>query len=521
MRGQHRGTPPSALVAVPSALTCGVCSIWAAAAIRSRRRDQSRKVLRRSSEGDSDMSGLPSDEELRLEFDAMLPHEERLRRRVLRAEETLRKADERIAELGIDVSAAAQAQEERAQVFSPIVGSGPRITICGPKKWKGVHRELFSSLLTQLPEESTRWQDVEQLGSMSAEEVASRFSGQQVIAFCPGMDEGEMTVAAAGLSKLLRALPDVETASRVVLLAGCAGDDAAGGDEGAGGTDFFAVADAAIFGRRQTRVSPSKSLEDMLKVAARERGANDLDPPLYVTFVRATLTEDPKVGPPAVSARLPATVRDATTGLRSTLVGGVSGAARSFQDSGSGSGGGASASVAATALAFVLRRGVDVAELTVSGGAGGPDAELDEEGWDEMMLPLVGPELWRMPVESSSRARAWVRGWVDFNYNRGANQAGAAMRRAGLRTPVEVRETSLGCCVKFSPAGTRTPGAGFEGLSEGGLEILVDDARDGRPARLRVRRCSYGWRKKPRETSERTIISKLRRDWETAQKFRT
>jgi len=135
------------------------------------------------------------------------------------------------------------------------------------------------------------------------------------------------------------------------------------------------------------------------------------------------------------------------------------------------------------------------------------------------MLPLIGPELWRMEVDEPKRTRAWVRGWVDFNYCRGASKVGPAMRRAGLKTPVEVRQTANGVCLKFCPPGTRSPGAGFEGLREGGLEITVDDDFEGRPGRLRVSRCSYGWRRKPREGSERTILSKLKRDWEIARSF--
>eukprot|EP00438_Fugacium_kawagutii_P009318 Skav234536 [mRNA] locus=scaffold2556:180322:183912:- [translate_table: standard] len=76
------------------------------------------------------------------------------------------------------------------------------------------------------------------------------------------------------------------------------------------------------------------------------------------------------------------------------------------------------------------RSQLDVPEITVV-GSGGVD-------FDEVLLPLVGPELWRLDVPDARRARAWVRGWVEFNYCRGANQNSSAMRRAGLKTPVEV-----------------------------------------------------------------------------------
>ena len=58
---------------------------------------------------------------------------------------------------------------------------------------------------------------------------------------------------------------------------------------------------------------------------------------------------------------------------------------------------------------------------------------------------------------------------------------------------------------------------------EGGLELLVDDADEnsGRElGRLRVRRCAYSPGARPRETSERAILSNLRRDWEMVQGWR-
>ncbi|CAK0861452.1 unnamed protein product [Prorocentrum cordatum] len=91
--------------------------------------------------------------------------------------------------------------------------------------------------------------------------------------------------------------------------------------------------------------------------------------------------------------------------------------------------------------------------------------------WDEIMLPLVGPEIWRLPVEEPERTRNWIRGWVDFNFCRGAAQGSTGMRRAGLRTPVEVRSTPLGTCLKFMPAGSRKAGVGFDGLSEGAARL--------------------------------------------------
>jgi len=247
-------------------------------------------------------------------------------------------------------------------------------------------------------------------------------------------------------------------------------------------------------------------------VAARERQGNALlGPPISVTFLRASVGSTTE--PPRVLAKLPATVSQATKGLRSMYIGGL-GSMRAASSE-EATGGTACPGAVASALAFVLQRGVDVFEFTVMGCD-----EQKECDWDEIMLPLVGPEIWRLPVEEPERTRNWIRGWVDFNFCRGAAQGSTGMRRAGLRTPVEVRSTPLGTCLKFMPAGSRKAGVGFDGLSEGGLEILVDNAKNGAPGRLRVRRCAYGQGQKPRETSERTILSRLKKDWEMAQSFR-
>ena len=272
--------------------------------------------------------------------------------------------------------------------------------------------------------------------------------------------------------------------------------------------------------RRIVLVSDSlaaTTVERHLTKALRERSPNAS--PIRLNIIRATVA--PTGGdtelPVQVIAKMPATVRDAAKGLRSSLVGGVRSAvalAEAFQEQGESIQANTSPEALAVVVDFALQTGIDVAEVTVAGRAQGSDFE-------ELLLPLVGPELWRLEVPNARRARAWVRGWVEFNYCRGANQNSAAMKKVGLKTPVEVRESPLGTCIKFTPPGSRQPGSGFDGLLEGGLEILVDDATTTRPARMRVRRCAYGWRKKPRESSERAILSRLRRDWELSEKLRS
>jgi len=273
----------------------------------------------------------------------------------------------------------------------------------------------------------------------------------------------------------------------------------------------FAAADSFLFGTKRREATPTRPLENILTVKARENPRLG-DPPLYITIIRAAVGDTS--GPPQVFSRLPATVGDAARSLRTMYIGGIQGVMPSKKASADTPSGTASAELTAAVFLFAVRSGLDVQELSVVGSL--PE---EERGFEEMLLPLIGPELWRMPVESSSRTRAWVRGWVDFNYCRAGSQSSAALKRVGLRTPIEVREVLNGVCIKFSPSGTRSPGAGFDGLREGGLEIVVDEPYEGQPGRLRVRRCSYGWRIKPKEASERAILSKLRRDW--SQSFQT
>ena len=101
--------------------------------------------------------------------------------------------------------------------------------------------------------------------------------------------------------------------------------------------------------------------------------------------------------PHQVIAKMPSTVRDATKGLRSMLIGGA-GAMRAVEEDAETEGNNsnvASPRAVAAALSFVVRRGVDVSKLTVVGSEDG----CEPADWDEIMLPLIGPELWRVPVQ--------------------------------------------------------------------------------------------------------------------------
>eukprot|EP00930_Biecheleria_cincta_P074733 TRINITY_DN61955_c0_g1_i1.p1 TRINITY_DN61955_c0_g1~~TRINITY_DN61955_c0_g1_i1.p1 ORF type:complete len:379 (-),score=70.85 TRINITY_DN61955_c0_g1_i1:459-1514(-) len=340
---------------------------------------------------------------------------------------------------------------------------------------------------------------LEDLHGATTKEFAAKLEMCEAIAFCSsscspssasvqtGVDARTIEVEACkGLSALLEDMP--EKVRRIVLL-----------------TDSLAE-------------SSTCPMELFFTRAMRERSPNAS--PLRFSIVRATIASESDceavfAQPVEVVSKMPAMVKDAVSGLRSAYMGGVVRSVQMMMGSQEEEDMQqlTSPGAAAKALQFALRRGLDVPELTVTGGA--------PADWEELLLAMIGPEIWRLPVEDARRMRTWLQGWVEFNYCRGANQGGAAMKKAGLKTPVEVRLSAKGACIKFVPSGSRTPGAGFEGLLEGGLELLVDDEAPGRPARLRVRRCAYGWRTKPREGSERAILSRLQRDWELTQKLRS
>mmetsp|Transcript_82265 Transcript_82265/g.209076 ORF Transcript_82265/g.209076 Transcript_82265/m.209076 type:complete len:557 (+) Transcript_82265:160-1830(+) len=468
--------------------------------------------LARGSRGNGDRrvddSNLPTDEELQRSLAALLPPEVRMAREAeVRAVETLRKADESIAALGVDLQAAERQHIERFRLLQVLLQDGPPLAVCG---CLGDDRPVIAALRAQLGDYPALWFDLVGFGELEPEAIQEAFTGCEGLALYPSGDPAQFQAESIGLTSLMKNLP--YTVKRVVLLSAPlevkAEDDSSDGEQP---FNPFAAADSFLFGTKRREATPTRPLENILTVKARENPRLG-DPPLYITIIRAAVGDTS--GPPQVFSRLPATVGDAARSLRTMYIGGIQGVMPSKKASADTPSGTASAELTAAVFLFAVRSGLDVQELSVVGSL--PE---EERGFEEMLLPLIGPELWRMPVESSSRTRAWVRGWVDFNYCRAGSQSSAALKRVGLRTPIEVREVLNGVCIKFSPSGTRSPGAGFDGLREGGLEIVVDEPYEGQPGRLRVRRCSYGWRIKPKEASERAILSKLRRDW--SQSFQT
>eukprot|EP00418_Pyrodinium_bahamense_P006833 CAMPEP_0179022584 /NCGR_PEP_ID=MMETSP0796-20121207/6487_1 /TAXON_ID=73915 /ORGANISM="Pyrodinium bahamense, Strain pbaha01" /LENGTH=267 /DNA_ID=CAMNT_0020718463 /DNA_START=59 /DNA_END=860 /DNA_ORIENTATION=- len=135
--------------------------------------------------------------------------------------------------------------------------------------------------------------------------------------------------------------------------------------------------------------------------------------------------------------------------------------------------------------------------------------------WRELLLPFIGPEVWRVQVESATRAAIFAQGWAEEWF--GTASEGGSLKdtlRFGLKTPVQLRSTPAGVIFKFRPLGTPS-GRAFEDLDEGGLEFVAEQPVGGSP-RVRVKRVSYGWKVIIKENSERAILQKFKEDWAVA-----
>lgn len=126
--------------------------------------------------------------------------------------------------------------------------------------------------------------------------------------------------------------------------------------------------------------------------------------------------------------------------------------------------------------------------------------------WSELLLPFIGPEVWRTEVDDAKRAAFFVQNWADEFFREGKR----AMR-VGVKTPVQLQTTSAGVILKFRPLNTPSE-VSFDDLDEGGIEFIAEQPADG-PPRLRAQRCAYGWKVSVKENSERALINKFAQDW--------
>jgi len=137
----------------------------------------------------------------------------------------------------------------------------------------------------------------------------------------------------------------------------------------------------------------------------------------------------------------------------------------------------------------------------------GQDAPPSAAEWSELLLPFVGPEVWRAEVADARKAAIFAKGWAQEFFG-----AGKRAMRFGVKTPVEIRETPQGVIIKFRPLGSDKDTT-FEELYEGGVEFVAEVPPGGGQPRLRARRCAYGWKVVVKENSESALLSKFAQDW--------
>lgn len=302
------------------------------------------------------------------------------------------------------------------------------------------------------------WLDLREAARSSFEDVDKMLAGCECAIVCPdtGDDSSEALEAVqAGLKAVLASAPD--GLSKVVLLS------KVGSQAGKGGFNV-----ASFFGQGHS-VSWS-DIEDELTSTARTRSANRQ---LHTVIVRAGQ-------PPAAPLRNPQ-VRCLPPDAQ---------------------GGEASRATAAEALFQALTLSVNsnfaVVEEPSAAGAG--------PVWPELLLPFIGPELWRTEVSDAKRAVFFVQNWADEFFAQGKS----AMR-LGVKTPVQLRNTPSGVIFKFRPLTTPAEES-FDQLEEGGIEFVAEEPAQGAP-RLRARRCAYGWKVTVKDNSERALLDKFARDW--------
>ncbi|CAK9037595.1 Hypothetical protein SCF082_LOCUS22249 [Durusdinium trenchii] len=163
--------------------------------------------------------------------------------------------------------------------------------------------------------------------------------------------------------------------------------------------------------------------------------------------------------------------------------------------------GSTSLDTAAEAIFQVFNRSVNSSFVVIEEGE--RDVAPD---WGELLLPFVGPEVWRIDVANVTRAVLFLQQWADEFFG-----PGKSALRQGVKTPVQFEKTSSGVLFKFRPLTVKDDP--FESLQEGGLEFIVEEPPNGAPPRLRARRCAYGWKVVPKENSERALLEKFKRDW--------
>jgi len=314
-----------------------------------------------------------------------------------------------------------------------------------------------------------RWVDLDEAAALGFETLDARLLGARAAVVCPDVQDDRRRAiegVRAGLKAVIMSLP--QKLSRLVLLSRIGAQSMKGGINM---RSFFGLG----YGSTIT------GLEDELTSAARRRGRAQ---PLEITVVRAG----------------PLRSYEAATQVR-CLPGDSTNA------------GCTSVETAVEALLQTLALSVDTNVCVVDVPC--PEGAAQAPDWPELLLPFIGPEVWRTEVASAQRAAIFAQSWAE-EWFRTADEKGSMKDtlRWGLKTPVQLRNTPSGVIFKFRPFGTPTARE-FEDLEEGGFEFIAERPTRGSP-RLRVRRCSYGSKVIIKDNSERAVLRKFQEDWAEA-----
>lgn len=340
-----------------------------------------------------------------------------------------------------------------------------RIAVCGSSR----EGNPATILLARLREEVAKdmkpvWVDLAEASKMSFEDLDEQLERCTAVVFCPDPADASpenLEAAQKGLKAVLASAPPELT--KAVLLSHLGAQQDKGGFNmgaffgGSGGTSWADV-------------------EDALTSTSRLRSANK---PLWTNIVRVC---DPPSGtkPECTEVRC----------LRADNEDTVSSGAYTCP--------GTAAEAVFQALRLEVTSNFVLAEM--------PAPSPTKTEWDELLLPFVGPELWRREVQDTTKAVFFVQGWADEFFG-----PGKSAMRMGVKTPVMLRNTPSGVSFKFRPLGTPTDDS-FDDLEEGGVEFIVEEPAVGSP-RLRIRRCGYGWKVTVKENSEKALLDKFKRDW--------
>lgn len=340
-----------------------------------------------------------------------------------------------------------------------------RVALCGTSREGNPATILLARLREEAPKNmEPQWVDLSEASNMNFEELDAQLEKCTAVVFCPDPAEASpenLDAAQKGLKAVLASAPPGLT--KAVLLSHLGAQQDKGGFNmgaffgGSGGTSWADV-------------------EDALTSTARLRSANKA---LWTTIVRVC---DPPSGATPESSEVQC--------LRADNEDEVS--------SGACTSPGTAAEAVFQALNLEVNTNFVLAEM--------PTASPRAVDWGELLLPFVGPELWRGDVQDTTKAVFFVQGWADEFFG-----PGKSAMRMGVKTPVMLQNTPSGVSFKFRPLGTSADDS-FDDLDEGGVEFIVEEPPVG-SARLRVRRFGYGWKVTVKENSERALLDKFKRDW--------